>query len=412
MNVSPLLARPGAVVVEGGSVAAHYGDPLARAAAAGRGRRAGRPQRPRRRRRPRRRPADLAAQPDQPAPGAAGRRAAAARRWCCRRTGTSSTTSCSPTSAAPPGPTSSRAPGTALVDFLQKMRFMLRVDPALVTDAWAVLSLVGPNGPEILTAAGLPVPAAPYAVRALDARLRPPDARRSATARRPCSTSSSRAAEIEAVADRLGAPLAGFAAYEALRVEARRPRFGVDSDHRTIPNELPVAADRRPPGQGLLPRPGDGGPGAQPGPAAAPAGPAAPGRRQRGAGRAGDAGARRHPRGRPGRHRWCATTSSGVIALALVKQSVAMDAALTVAGSTASIDPDDAPADARRHPGGGPRAGARGPVCDDRPVTLQHSHHRRAHRGGVGEGRRPGAAGDRRGGRRRPRGTASGSAPR
>jgi folate-binding protein YgfZ len=27
-------------------------------------------------------------------------------------------------------------------------------------------------------------------------------------------------------------------AYEALRVEARRPRAGVDSDHRTIPNEL------------------------------------------------------------------------------------------------------------------------------------------------------------------------------
>ena len=34
----------------------------------------------------------------------------------------------------------------------------------------------------------------------------------------------------------------------------------------------------------------------------------------------------------------------GVIALALVKQSVAMDTALTVGGSTASIDPDDAPA--------------------------------------------------------------------
>jgi folate-binding Fe-S cluster repair protein YgfZ len=35
----------------------------------------------------------------------------------------------------------------------------------------------------------------------------------------------------------------------------------------------------------------------------------------------------------------------GVVALALVKQSVAMDAALTVAGSSASIDPDDAPAE-------------------------------------------------------------------
>ena len=35
-----------------------------------------------------------------------------------------------------------------------------------------------------------------------------------------------------------GAAPAGSQAYEALRVEARRPRLGVDSDHRTIPNEL------------------------------------------------------------------------------------------------------------------------------------------------------------------------------
>ena len=33
----------------------------------------------------------------------------------------------------------------------------------------------------------------------------------------------------------------------------------------------------------------------------------------------------------------------GVIALALVKQSVAVDAALTVGGAAAAIDPDDAP---------------------------------------------------------------------
>jgi hypothetical protein len=34
----------------------------------------------------------------------------------------------------------------------------------------------------------------------------------------------------------------------------------------------------------------------------------------------------------------------GVIALALVKQSVQPDTALTVAGSTAAMDPDDVPA--------------------------------------------------------------------
>jgi folate-binding protein YgfZ len=46
---------------------------------------------------------------------------------------------------------------------------------------------------------------------------------------------------VGALADRLlaaGARLAGVQAYEALRVEARRPRLGRDSDHRTIPNEL------------------------------------------------------------------------------------------------------------------------------------------------------------------------------
>jgi folate-binding protein YgfZ len=127
--------------------------------------------------------------------------------------------------------------GAALVDFLQKMRFMLRVDPALVTDEWAVLSLVGPKGDEVLGTAGLPVPEAPYEVRALDSGF---------VRRMPAIGDGSATvvdlvvprAEITAVADRLGAPLAGVAAYEALRVEARRPRFGLDSDHRTIPNEL------------------------------------------------------------------------------------------------------------------------------------------------------------------------------
>jgi hypothetical protein len=37
--------------------------------------------------------------------------------------------------------------------------------------------------------------------------------------------------------DRLG-PAGGVLALEALRVEAGRPRFGVDTDHRTIPHEM------------------------------------------------------------------------------------------------------------------------------------------------------------------------------
>jgi hypothetical protein len=150
-------------------------------------------------------------------------------------------------------------------------------------------------------------------------------------------------ADVEAVVDRLGAPLAGFAAFEALRVEARRPRFGVDSDHRTIPNELQwlqtaVHLDKgcyrgqetvarvhnlgRPPRRlVLLHLDGVSEVLAEPGT------PVVAGTRE--VGRVGSVV----------RH-----YELGVIALALVKQSVALDAALTVAGSTASIDPDDGPA--------------------------------------------------------------------
>src|SRR5262245_39906928 len=41
-------------------------------------------------------------------------------------------------------------PGTAgaLLEFLGRMRFLLRVDPTDVTDAWAVLSVVGPGSVE------------------------------------------------------------------------------------------------------------------------------------------------------------------------------------------------------------------------------------------------------------------------
>jgi folate-binding protein YgfZ len=149
-------------------------------------------------------------------------------------------------------------------------------------------------------------------------------------------------AAVAAVADRLGAPVAGFQSYEALRVEARRPRFGVDTDHRTIPNELPWLRTAV--------------------------------HLEKGCYRGQETVARVHNLGRPPRRlvllhldgisevlaepgtpvlagtREVGRVGSvvrhyelGVIALALVKQSVAMDAALTVAGSTAAIDPEDVP---------------------------------------------------------------------
>ena len=255
--------------------------------------------------------------------------------------------------------------GGALQAFLDRMRFLLRVEPAVVTDQWAVLSLVGPEAGDVLTGAGLPIPGAPYDVQALDAgfvRRMPPIGDGA-----PGFDLLVPRAETDAVADRLitaGAAPAGSSAYEALRVEARRPRLGVDSDHRTIPNELSwlttaVHLDKgcyrgqetvarvhnlgRPPRRlVLLHLDGVSEVLAEPGT------PVLAGARE--VGRVGSV-VRHH--------------ELGVIALALVKQSVAMDAALTVAGSTASIDPDDAPAETDAE-----RAAARERVRAVRSATI------------------------------------------
>jgi tRNA-modifying protein YgfZ len=111
-------------------------------------------------------------------------------------------------------------PGTApdLLAFLESMRFMLRVEPADVSAEYAVLTLMGPD-------AEVPVPEGTAAV------LRG-------------AFGSDVLVErdgLEAAAMQLrerGLVLAGMEAYEALRIAARRPRFGLDTDHRTIPHEV------------------------------------------------------------------------------------------------------------------------------------------------------------------------------
>ncbi len=237
--------------------------------------------------------------------------------------------------------------GAALHAFLQKMRFLLRVEPALVTGQWAVLSLVGPRALDVLVAAGLPAPATEYDIEPLAdggfaRRMRPIGDGGAVVVDLVVPRGS-----VDAVADRLlaaGARLAGVQAYEALRVEARRPRLGADSDHRTIPNELEwlssaVHLDKgcyrgqetvarvhnlgRPPRRlVLLHLDGVSEDLTEPG------APVLAGARE--VGRVGTV-VRHH--------------ELGVIALALVKQSVAPDAALTVGGSAAAIDPDDTPAE-------------------------------------------------------------------
>ena len=89
-------------------------------------------------------------------------------------------------------------PGTApaLVAYLESMRFWSAVEPEDVTSSYAVLSSVGSN--DVI------VPRSELAERV----------------------------------DAADVPLVGHDAWEALRVEAGRPRLGFETDHRTIPHEV------------------------------------------------------------------------------------------------------------------------------------------------------------------------------
>jgi tRNA-modifying protein YgfZ len=120
-------------------------------------------------------------------------------------------------------------PGTAgpLVEFLDRMRFMLRVEVADVTDAYAVVTgrvpdeligfggtdnrLVGGNGLVFPDVAG----SSQIILRSKLAAL----------------------TDLGALAYG-GVRPAGLWAYEALRIAAYRPRLGFDTDHRTIPHEV------------------------------------------------------------------------------------------------------------------------------------------------------------------------------
>lgn len=144
--------------------------------------------------------------------------------------------------------------GAALLAFLDRMRFLMRVEPAEVSADWALLSLVGPDTDEALVALGvgplhepdtLPVPAAKFATGSVPPR--PTTAYPAAAlpvvggwVRRLAGGADllvPRAAVADAVAA-AGVPLAGIWAYEAMRVAARRPRFGFETDHRTLPAEV------------------------------------------------------------------------------------------------------------------------------------------------------------------------------
>src|SRR5918997_4357225 len=150
---SPLLSRPGSVAVEGGSVAAHYGDPLREQRLLAEG-------------------AGLVDRSDRdvvvvPGPDRLS--------WLHSLTSQhldrlADATGSEALVLSPNGHVEHHLvlaelggttwadvePGTgaALQTFLDRMRFMLRVEPSLVTDAHALLTVAGPESPGVLAAAG------------------------------------------------------------------------------------------------------------------------------------------------------------------------------------------------------------------------------------------------------------------
>jgi len=119
-------------------------------------------------------------------------------------------------------------PGTAaaLAAFLESMKFMLRVEVADLSAGAAVLTVMGP-GADItagLETAGLDgvlgrVSPGPFGIIDL-------------------IVARELLADVAAELVRRGAVPAGMWAFEALRIAARVPRFGLDTDHRTIPHEV------------------------------------------------------------------------------------------------------------------------------------------------------------------------------
>ncbi|MEV3990684.1 folate-binding protein [Streptomyces sp. NPDC049837] len=105
-------------------------------------------------------------------------------------------------------------PGTqeALIGYLESMKFFYRVEVADRTDDFAVVHL--PAGSIAEVPEGVVVRETPHGRDLFLPR-----------------------ADLEAYA-RDNGPLAGIWAYEALRVEAHRPRLGFETDHRTIPHEI------------------------------------------------------------------------------------------------------------------------------------------------------------------------------
>lgn len=125
-----------------------------------------------------------------------------------------------------------------LLDYLQKMRFWSQVEPRDATAELALLSVVGPATPAVLAAAGAPAVEGDHAAAPLPGggfvRRMPWPGRSAADLLVPRADKDAWWRRLVAA----GARPAGTMAFEALRVEALRPRLRRDTDPRTIPHEV------------------------------------------------------------------------------------------------------------------------------------------------------------------------------
>ena len=115
-------------------------------------------------------------------------------------------------------------PGTAaaLAEFLESMRFMLRVEVADVSQDYAVLTVLGPAAGDLVAGLdGVQASVNPGSFGTIDLIV-----------------ARDQLPEVAGNLVRRGAAAAGMLAFEALRIAAHVPRLGLDTDHRTIPHEV------------------------------------------------------------------------------------------------------------------------------------------------------------------------------
>lgn len=124
--------------------------------------------------------------------------------------------------------------------YLTTMRFMKQIELVDVSEQWAVLTIAGPFTKIVLRAAGLPIPEVGQAVPISSGGFARGMAASTDDTTQAVDLIVARTA-VEDVLTRLvdaGAHRVGTWAFDALRVQGRRPRLRFETDHRTIAHEV------------------------------------------------------------------------------------------------------------------------------------------------------------------------------